>query len=62
MEYSLDPPHLPAVPAIDFRAQLNDEQFQRRHRPARAAPRAGGAGSGKTRTLTYRSPTCSPRA
>ncbi|HEY9248842.1 MAG TPA: UvrD-helicase domain-containing protein, partial [Rariglobus sp.] len=48
------PAHSHGVPPIDFRASLNDEQF--------AAVTAGpgpllilaGAGSGKTRTLTYR--------
>ena len=53
-EYTLNRRTTGPASGIDYRAELNDEQFAAVTSPPGAALVIAGAGSGKTRTLTYR--------
>lgn len=54
-KYQLTPKQEPASKSgIDYRAELNDEQYAAVTAPPGVALVIAGAGSGKTRTLTYR--------
>src|SRR5258708_37091636 len=48
------PPPIPDIPPIDFRKELNSEQFAAVTAEPGPLLVLAGAGSGKTRTLTYR--------